>query len=95
MFCALQLIELHCIGTAMRYEAQVLRDPIFEDNDPKAWRNQCANPGSTARLGDILNAWKDEYAQLYLIGLPSVYEPKLYTDNYGEEYRVRQIYLIC
>jgi hypothetical protein len=46
----------------MRYEVQWLHDPVFEADDSRAWRNECANPGSPARLGNILDEWKDNDA---------------------------------
>lgn len=71
----------------MRYEALWLHDPVFEADDPRAWRNQCANPGSSARLRDILNEWKDDYAQLHLIGQINGNEP-LHVETSGEKYKV-------
>jgi hypothetical protein len=72
----------------MCYEAPWLREPVYGTDDPRAWRNECANPGSSARLRDILNEWKDDYAHLHLIGQPGKYGVRLYTDAYGEEYKV-------
>jgi hypothetical protein len=72
----------------MSYQVQALHDPVFEADDPRAWRNECANPGSTARLSDILNEWKDDYAQLRLIGQTNGNGP-LHAETSGEEYKVR------
>jgi hypothetical protein len=76
------------LGTAMRYQVQTLYDPVFGADDPRAWRNECANPGSTARLSDILNEWKNDYAQLHMIGQTNGRGP-VYADSSGEEYKVR------
>ncbi|KAF2022762.1 hypothetical protein EK21DRAFT_82465 [Setomelanomma holmii] len=59
---------------------------VFEADDPRAWRNECANPGSTARLSDILNEWKDDYAQLRLIGQTNGNGP-VHAETSGEEYK--------
>lgn len=72
----------------MRYEALWLREPVFDADDPRAWRNHCANLGSTARLTDILKEWKDDYARLDLIGQINGNEP-LHAESSGEEYKVR------
>lgn len=76
------------LGTAMCYQVQTLYDPVFETNDPRAWRNECTNPGSTARLSDILNEWKDDYAQLRLIGQTNG-NGLVHAETSGEEYKVR------
>ncbi|CAI9627207.1 unnamed protein product [Alternaria burnsii] len=73
-------------GTAMRYQVQTLHDPVFGADDPRAWRNECSNPGSTARLSDILNEWKNDYAQLHLIGQTNGRGP-VHADSSGEEYK--------
>ena len=76
----------------MSYSANWLYDPAFEADDPRAWRNECANPGSTAHLSDILNEWKNNYEQLELIGLVGGDNRRgpLHADgNYPEEYKVR------
>jgi hypothetical protein len=72
----------------MRYQVQTLYDPVFNPDDPRAWRNECANPGSTTRLSDILNEWKNEYAQLQLIGQVNGNEP-VHAESSSEEYEVR------
>jgi hypothetical protein len=43
------------------------------------------NAGSTARLGDILNDWKDDYVQLRLIGQTNGRGP-LHDEATGEDY---------
>lgn len=75
----------------MLYQPLTTYDHIFEADDPRAWRNECANPGSTARLSDILNEWKDDYAQLRLIGQTNGRGP-LHDETTGkdyEDYKVR------
>jgi hypothetical protein len=74
-------------GTALRYQVQTLNDPVFEASDPRAWRNECVDPASTARLGDILSEWKDDYAQLGLIGQMNGKEP-VHCESRGEDYKV-------
>ena len=76
------------LGTAMRYQVQTLYNPVFGADDPRAWRNECASPGSTARLSDILNEWKNDYAQLHLIGQTNGRGP-VHADGSGDEYKVR------
>jgi hypothetical protein len=75
----------------MRYEANWLRDPVYEDDDPRAWRNECDNPGSTDRLSDILNAWKKDYVDMWYIGQPTVYELRLHTKSSDETYKVSSL----
>jgi hypothetical protein len=72
----------------MRYEALTVHDPIFEADDPRAWRNECWNAGSTSRLGDILDELRADYTNLYFIGHPSQYGPLLSTEDSGEDYQV-------
>ncbi len=43
---------------------------MFEDDDPRVWRKECANTGGTTRLGELLDKWKEEYAQLNWITVP-------------------------
>lgn len=76
------------IGTALRYQVQTLHDPVFDADDPRAWRNECANPGSTQRLGDILDEWEEDYASLRLIGQTNGDGP-LHVETVGDEYKVR------
>jgi hypothetical protein len=71
----------------MSYSVQTVHDPIFEPDDSRAWRNECANPGSNARLSDILNERKEDYAQLHLIGRISGEGP-VHAETSGEEYEV-------
>jgi hypothetical protein len=71
------------------YNVQTLHDPVFEGGDPRAWRNQCYDPGSTARIGDVLGKWKDDYMQLELIGRMSAIGNGPVCDGCGEEYEVR------
>jgi hypothetical protein len=72
----------------MCYSVQWLHDPVFEADDPRAWRNQCANPGSTARLSNIIDEWKHDYVHLHLIGQPSRYGLLLHTETSDEKYKV-------
>lgn len=72
----------------MSYEPQILHDPVFEADDPRAWRNECANPGSTARLSNILDEWKEEYASLRWIGLAGLSQPRIRTEFDGAQYEV-------
>jgi hypothetical protein len=77
------------IGTAMSYSAQWLYDPVYGPDDPRAWRNECENPGSTARLGDILNVWKNDYLHLRIIGQASGIEPRLHVESSDADFKVR------
>ncbi|KAH7070684.1 hypothetical protein BKA63DRAFT_545167 [Paraphoma chrysanthemicola] len=73
-------------GTALSYSVQALHDPVYEADDPRAWRNECANPGSMARLSDILNEWKHDYEQLNLIGQTNGNGP-LHEESSGDAYK--------
>jgi hypothetical protein len=79
----------------MRYEPLTLHDPIFEPEDSRVWWNECWNPGSTARLSDVLDEMKVNYIDLYLIGHPTRYGPVLTTkspnEKYQAQYQVRQL----
>jgi hypothetical protein len=72
----------------MRYEALTLHDPVFEADDPRVWRNECWNAGSTARLGNILDELKTDYVNLHFIGHPSKYGPLFLNEGPAEDYKV-------
>jgi hypothetical protein len=75
----------------MRYEVNWLYDPAYKADDPRAWRNECENPGSTARLSDIINEWKKDYVDLWYIGQPTVYESRLHVKSSDEDFKVRSL----
>jgi hypothetical protein len=81
----------------LQYNTQTLHDPVFQADDSRAWRNECYNPGSTARIGDILGKWKEKYTQLEFIGRMNAIGNGPVHDGCGEEYEMRMEFwsLIC
>jgi hypothetical protein len=75
----------------MRYGVNWLYDPVYEADDPRAWRNACENPGSTDRLSDILDVWKKDYVDLWYIGQPTVNGLVLHNECSDETYKVRSL----
>ncbi|KAF2649565.1 hypothetical protein K491DRAFT_668733 [Lophiostoma macrostomum CBS 122681] len=79
-------------GTVMRYEPQWIRDPVFQAADPRAWRNECANPGKTERLSNVLDEWKEEYASLRWIRVPGPFGTRIWGEEDGDQYEeLRQL----
>ncbi|KAK3692976.1 hypothetical protein B0T22DRAFT_448725 [Podospora appendiculata] len=68
-------------GTVTNYEVTACNDAVFADDDPRAWRNACVEPGSARPLAEVVDHLRKEYEGLVIVNLPRWGAPFIWTEG--------------
>ncbi|KAK3333067.1 hypothetical protein B0T19DRAFT_439866 [Cercophora scortea] len=68
-------------GTVIYFEVSTRDDSVFADDDPRAWRNECADPASARPLAEVIESLRKEYEDLVIVNLPRWGKPFIWTEG--------------